>query len=303
MKYAHILMAFASELWAMQPEKLAAITEFLTTQADGVKFSAEEIEAKIAPQTAKAVARKEGDVAIVPIRGIISNRVEMMGNISGGGGTSVEAFARNLRMAADDEGVKTVILDVDSPGGTVSGVDEAAGLIHSYRGRKPIIAQVNATAASAAYWLASAADEIVVTPSGQVGSIGVYTMHNDISASLEKLGIRKSLISAGPFKIEGNPFGPLSEEALAYVQAQVDAVYEMFIDRVAMGRGVASADVRGGFGQGRMVMAKQAVSGKMADRVGTLEDTLARFGVAQRQPEQAGRRAFAGEREKRALTL
>ncbi len=301
MKYAHILMAAASEYWAMQPEKMMAIIELLATQADGIKFSAEEIEARIAPQTAKAVARREGAVAIIPLRGVISNRMNMMGSVSGGGGASAEQFAQQLKQARDDNDVKAVIIDTDTPGGVTSGVDEAAEVVASFRGIKPIVAQVNSTAASAGYWIVSGADEIVMTPSGWVGSIGVYTVHDNIAAELEKRGVTKTLISAGPFKTEANPFGPLSEEALAYRQQQVDTFYGMFVDRVAKGRGVAPSVVRNGFGQGRMVLAADAVTQGMADRIGTMEDTLARFGVAPAATERA--RARAPERMKRAASL
>lgn len=303
MKYAHILMAFASELWAMQPEKMVAVVEFLASQAADIKFSAEEIEAKIAPQTAKAVARREGNIAMIPVRGVISNRINMMGNLSGGGGTSTEALAQQIRNAVNDDGVKAIILDVDSPGGAVSGTDEVAAAIYRSRGSKPIIAQVNATAASAAYWIASAADEIVVTPSGQVGSIGVYTVHDDISAALEKAGVKKSIISAGAFKMDGNPFAPLGDEARAYVQQQVDASYEMFVDRVASSRGVTSSAVRSGFGQGRMVMAKQAIADGMADRIATMDETLERFGIKPDGAPQERKRSLAPERMKRAAAL
>ncbi len=301
MKYAHILMAVASEFWAMQPEKMAAIIDFLATQADGVKFSAEEIEARIAPQTAKAVARREGAIAIVPLRGVIANRMNLMGNVSGGGGgASSEAFTNHLKSLRGDDSVKAVILDVDTPGGAVSGTDEAAAVVASFKGIKPIIAQVNSTAASAGYWIASAADEIVVTPSGWVGSIGVYTSHDDISAALEKAGVRKTLISAGDFKTEVNQFGPLSDDARDHILSQVEAHYAMFVDRVASGRGVTSAQVRAGFGKGRMVLAKQAVEAGMADRVGTMDETLQRFGVAS---QSENKRALAPERMKRAAAL
>lgn len=303
MKYAHILAAMAAEYWAVEPEKLQAIVGFLTVQASGVKFDAEEIEARISPQTAKAIARREGAVAIIPVRGVISNRINMMGEISGGGGTSSEAFTSQLRSVIADDGVKAIILDFDSPGGAVSGTDEAAGAIFANRGGKPIIAQVNAMAASAAYWMASAADEIVVTPSGEVGSIGVYTVHDDISAALEKLGVKKTLISAGKFKGEGAPFQPFSEEALAYTQSRVDAYYGMFVDRVAEGRGVTADSVRNGFGQGRMVGARDAVLQGMADRVGTMQETLARFGVGSTNNSQPAKRSLAPQREKRALSL
>lgn len=302
MKYAHILAAMAAEIWAVEQVKLQTIVGFLAVQASGEKFTADEIEAKIAPQTAKAIARREGAVAIIPMQGVISNRMNLMGNISGPGGVSSEELASQLRGAIADEGVKAIILDCDSPGGNVHGTDEVSGLIAANRSGKPIVAQVNANCASAAYWMCASCDEIVMTPSAEIGSIGVYTIHDDISAALEKVGIKKTLIGAGKFKGENAPFRPLSEDALAYTQQRVDAYYGMFVDRVAAGRGVDADAVRNGFGQGRMVGAAEAVRIGMADRIGTMQDTLARFGIGA-SPAGSGVKSFATQREKRALQL
>lgn len=300
MKYGHILMAMASEVWAMEPAKLLAMIDFMALQASGVKFTAEEIQARIAPQTTAAVARREGAVAIMPLRGVMANRASMLGDISGA--TSSEALQRALKSVRDDDGIKAVVLDVDSPGGSVQGTEELADTIASFKDRKPIIAQVNANCASAAYWVASAADEIVVTPTGWVGSIGVLTAHDDISAALEQEGIKRTLIASADYKTEASSIFPLSDEARAHMQGQVDAYDRIFVDRVAAGRGVAASAVRDQFGKGRMVMAKLAVEAGMADRVATMDQTLARLGV-NTQPAASRKKAFAAAREKRALQL
>jgi capsid assembly protease len=122
----------------------------------------------------------------------------------------------------------------------------------------------------------------VVTPSGQVGSIGVYCAHQDESKALENEGIKINLISAGKFKVEGNPTEPLSPDARAAIQDKVDAYYSMFVNAVARNRGAAAADVRNGYGEGRMLLASDAVKARMADRVATLDDVLAKLGVATR---------------------
>lgn len=302
MRYAHIIMALAEERWAIHPDKLQAILDFMADQSAGLKYSAEEIEAKIGKGQEQAIARQEGNVAILPLRGVIANRMSMFGDISGG--TSSEGFGRNFQSAVRDDGVKAIILDVDSPGGVVSGTPELSSMIYQARGTKPIIAHVNANAASAAYWIASAADEIVVTPSGAVGSIGVVGVHDDLSAALEKAGVKKTIIKAGEFKTEGNPFEPLSDDARARKQAKVDASYDQFVRAVARNRNVSLAAVREGFGRGDMVDAEPAVAEGMADRIGTLEETLQRFGASQYGAvPQTRRRAFASEREKRALML
>jgi len=301
MRYAHILAAVSDELWAIREPKLHAILDFLQAQSAGVKLSAEEIEAKISGPQAAAVARREGAIAILPLRGVIANRMSMMTDISGG--TSNEGFGRMFQAALRDDGVKAVILDVDSPGGAVSGSDELAAMIFGARGTKPVVAQVNATAASAAYWIASAADEVVVTPSGAVGSIGVFAVHDHVGGALEKAGVQRTLISAGRYKVDGNPFQPLGDDTRSRIQARVDASYSAFVKAVARNRDVPVDTVRKGFGEGDMVDAAAAVSEGMADRVGTLEDTLNRFGASLYAPPPAPRRASAPQRERRALDL
>ena len=275
---------------AIHPAKLAAIREFLLLQSQGVKFSAGEILERTGGAAAKrdsTVARSPGSVAVLNLFGIIAQRMNMMDDVSGPGGTSTERFTAQFRQAAADPNVKAIVLNIDSPGGSVYGVPELAGVIRSEaaKGEKPVIAQVNSLAASAAYWLASAASEIVVTPSGEVGSIGVYTVHEDVSKMLTAMGVTPTIVRAGKYKIEDNPWQPLSEDARTYLQGLVDQYYEMFIKDVAAGRSAATrskvtpAMVRAGYGQGRVLSAKDAVSEGMADRVASLDETLARFGA------------------------
>ncbi|MGE6693341.1 S49 family peptidase [Sphingobium limneticum] len=299
MKYPHILAAFASEYWAMEESKLMAIVDLIAMQADGVKFTAEEIEARISPQTAAAVARREGAVAIVPLRGIIAPRASVVANSSTGGGLTAEGFIRSIETVAGDDGVKAIVIDADTPGGNVLNVDEASAAVAAVRGKKPIVVQVTGSLASAGYWVGASADEIIVSPSSQVGAIGVRTAYDDVTERLAKDGISREILSAGKFKGEGL-LGPLSDETRAYMQGRLDEYYGMFVDRVAKGRGVTSAAVRDGFGQGRVVGAATALREGMADRVATMKETLARFGVGAEQPK--GRR-LAPEREKRALAL
>jgi signal peptide peptidase SppA len=131
--------------------------------------------------------------------------------------------------------------------------------------------------ASAAYWLASQADEIVSIPSGNVGSIGVFSAHQDLSAALEKEGIKVTLIKAGKFKVEGNPFEPLSDEARAQIQTRVDDAYSQFTKDVARGRGVKPSDVRGGYGEGRALPAKEAKAVGLIDRIATMDEVLGKL--------------------------
>jgi signal peptide peptidase SppA len=284
--------------WAILPEKFVTIAELATLRASGEKLTEKEIRARLAPHIAAAAGRQQpgdyGVVALIPIYGVISQRMNLMSQISGG--TSVEKLTAQFRAAIADPGVKAIVFDVDSPGGGVEGIPELAEEIYKSRGKKKTVAVVNTMAASAAYWLAVGADEIVIAPSAQVGSIGVFCAHEDLSASMEKMGVKMSFVSAGKYKTEGNPYEPLSAEARAALQEKVDGFYDMFVKQVAKGRGVAQASVRGGFGQGRTVLAAEAVKEGMADRVATLDETLARLGAT----GSPRRMAAAGGNELRA---
>jgi signal peptide peptidase SppA len=215
-------------------------------------------------------------IGVLPVVGAIVHRGNMFTEASGTASADMLGKQFDAMIAHPDVG--SVVLDIDSPGGQAAGIQELAAKIASARGTKPIIAQVNPEAASAAYWLATAADEIVATPSGEVGSIGAYAYHLDRSGLNETLGVKPTYISYGEFKTEGNPDGPLTDEALIEVQASVDRVGKQFESDVAKYRGVDLATVRKDWGKGRMIDASRAKSLGMVDRIGTLEETIGRAG-------------------------
>jgi signal peptide peptidase SppA len=275
MKYPHICSYVASTPWAILPDKLTELVSVLAFRASGQSFSADEIRARIGGDAEPAAtATKRGAVAVIPIRGVIAHRMGGMDESSGG--TSAERIGLMLKAIAADDSIGTIVYDIDSPGGTVPGVQELAAQMFALRGKKTQIAQVNSLAASAAYWLASQADEIVSIPSGTAGSIGVFTAHQDMSEALKAEGVNVTLISAGKYKVEGNPFEPLSDETKAVIQERVDTAYAQFVKDVARGRGVSVADVRGGYGEGRALGAKDALAAGLIDRIGTMEDTIGR---------------------------
>lgn len=277
LKDTHIAQIVYNTPWAILPEKLAAILKVVDFRLAGGRLTPEEIEA-LSQARVQPAPRSAGSVAVLPLLGLISHRANMLGNFSGG--TSIEKFTAAFRQAIGDPGVKAVVLDVDSPGGTVDGVEELSAEIFAARASKPIYAVANTLGASAAYWIASSASELIVTPSGEVGSIGVYAAHQDFSEFDKHVGVKTTLISAGKFKTEGNEFEPLADAARAALQSRVDEYYSMFVKAVGRNRGVPQADVRKGFGEGRVVGAKQAVTLGMADRIATLDETLARLGVS-----------------------
>ncbi len=210
----------------------------------------------------------QGSVAVIPISGIILQHTDLFGTSTDGAGRAFDA-------ALADPAVQTVLLWIDSPGGGVAGVEELSRKIFAGRQQKRVVAAIDSLAASAALWIGASANEIVITPSGQAGSIGVFTVHVDTSKALEMAGIRVSLVSSSPGKVGGNEFQPLDNAAAADLQAKVTAYGDMFTAAVARGRGVAPATVARTYGQGRMLLAGDAKAVGLVDRVDTFQNVLA----------------------------
>ena len=140
--------------------------------------------------------------------------------------------------------VRTVDLVIDSPGGSVLGLPETADVIHPANRVKPVRAFVTGIAASAAYWLASQASTITLTPSGEVGSVGVLDIHADISKALENSGVKLTAVTAGEHKVERAPFTPLSDDARAHMQEGVNCVVRgLSFNRSAEGAGRVSLPI------------------------------------------------------------
>lgn len=295
LRYPHILQAVSEAPWAILPAKLLAIRDLLAFRAAGGHLTDEEIRERVGtPRAAQPMrvtpAQGGGKVAVLPFYGTVAQRMGML--MQSSGGVSTESFGELFDQAMADPTVSAVVIEFDSPGGSVFGVEELAQHIYDARGQgKPIVAQVNPLCASAAYWIASQCDEIVATPSAQVGSIGVYTIHTDLSAQNEQLGEAYTVISAGKYKTEALPFGPLSPEAQAAIQDEVNASYGMFVQAVARGRDATPDEVRNGYGQGRMVGARQAKALHLVDRVGTLDDTIVRLAKGSSRASLSQRRS------------
>lgn len=281
LKYKRIVNAIRSTPWAIEPQRLVDIMEVISYKAMGGEMSREEIAAYLdVHAAAKPRSQSNGAVAVLGLRGIIEHRIEQIDEISGPGGTSIEQFRSRFRNALQSDAVSSIVIDIDSPGGSVDGVMELADEIFVSREKKPIIAIANTLAASAAYWIGSQASEFVAAPSAGVGSIGVFAAHSDISEQLAILGEKVTLVHAGAHKVEGNPFEPLSDEARAQMQELVDGYYQDFVEAVARGRGINYRDVEARFGQGRIFRADKALSVGMIDAVDTLDGVMSQFGVS-----------------------
>lgn len=180
-------------------------------------------------------------VAIIPVHGTLINRF----NSSWGFITGYQYIETAIVAAAGDAMVKGIVLDVDSYGGEAQGCFETCDVIHNARKSKPITAIVNANAYSAAYAVSSAANRIVVTPSGGAGSIGVVTMHVDYSAALKEDGIKVTFIYAGKHKTDGNPYEPLTAGVKTEIQGRINATYDEFVAQVVRNRGLETDAVKG----------------------------------------------------------
>lgn len=206
-----------------------------------------------------------GSVGIIHISGIISRYADMFASFFGIGSAAIENIAKDFQSLLDNEEVKAIILDFDTPGGTITGVNELAEIIYNARGIKPIKAYVTGMACSAGYFLAAACDEIIIDEMGQVGSIGVMRV---VSKSNDKSLIFKS--SQSPMKnVDGE-----SEQGRAEYQAKVDYLASIFIDKVAKYRGITSDEVIIRGNRGGVLVGAVAVTAGLADRLGSMDNLI-----------------------------
>jgi len=278
-----LLSEFLTTPWALMPERLQAMAGVLTRWSAGEPPTDETMfqiqSERVLRDTRKqmAAANAGSGIAVLPLYGVVTQRGNMVDDISGPGSTSTQQFTSTLRQVLADDTVGQILIDIDSPGGSVYGVAELATEIVKARAQKPVVAVANSLAASAAYWIGCSASEFYVTPGGEVGSIGVWQAHFDYSKALEEEGVKPTLISAGKFKVEGNPYVPLDPQAQAFMQSRVDDYYNAFIQAVAVGRGVTVDDVRNGMGEGRVLGADAALAQRMVDGIASFDGVLARM--------------------------
>lgn len=297
MKHHHFLAYCLSTPWALMPERMQAYASVLARRYAGLPVLAmEDDDGPPQPQSTWYAVRGEksrsGAIAVVPIFGTIVQHASQLDLCEGG--TTTQDISRALREAMADETVSQILLRIHSPGGSVYGVSEAFEEIYAARRSKPIVAVADSLSASAAYWLGCGAGEFYVTPGGEVGSIGVWMAHQDWSKALEEAGVATTLISAGKYKVEGHPYGPLEGEAREFMQSRTDDYFSAFTKAVAKGRGVPIDSVRNGMGQGRVLGAEAALAERMVDGIDTFDGVIRRMQKAN-QPRQ-GRSALAAAR-------
>jgi signal peptide peptidase SppA len=275
--------------WAILPAALNAVIGQIATGTSGNSASAEVPPSRFAA-TRGSKRKVDGQVVVIPIRGVLVPRMGTWGEL---GGISTERIGRWLDDALSDPNVGAIILDIDSPGGLVEGTPELAAQIYAAREAKPIIAVANMMATSAAYWIGSAASELIVSPSGTTGSIGVVVVHTDWSAALAQAGLKVTILTAGAKKAEGNPYEPLDDDARNRIQELIEADYSDFIGAVAKYRGLNRKQVIAASNEARTLTPGEALSGGLINRIADMKTVMAEFGMGPTDKEKRNRMMLA----------
>lgn len=218
----------------------------------------------------------------IPVRGVLLHDFPYQ---FFGMATGYAYIAKAIERGLDDSAVDGIALIINSPGGEVAGCFDLVDKIYNARGEKPIRAYASEAAYSAAYAVASAAETLSVARTGGVGSIGVVTAHFDMSAYMEKQGVKITFIHAGKHKVDGNPYEALPDDVKARIQERIDSLYSVFVATVARNRGMEEQAVRDT--EALTYTATEALSVKLADAIGSLDDGLASF-LADLNPQQGG---------------
>lgn len=254
------LEMMGSSDWLITKEALLSMVDIASREKVDIEALQSKLGRKL--ENTRSVTMR-GNVAIIPFSGPVFRHANLFTEISGA--TSLEVFSKEFSQAVLDDRVETIIIDMDSPGGQVSGISEMAQMIRD--SDKKVVSYVSNLAASAGYWIASAADEVVTANTGMLGSIGVVsTIQTD-----DDSGIVKVISSQSPLKQKD----VRTEEGRQQAQNVTDSLADVFINAVAEYRGVTAETVMGNFGQGGVLVGESAVKAGMADRVDTLENLIA----------------------------
>lgn len=290
---AQALIKFLTQqCWAVHEPVLRRGAEVMERHLRGERVSEETVAAIVAERDGKQAEKREetgrppwskagpdgyyldGQVAVVPVEGVIARHASMVNRASQPEGTTTEAIIGSLRRAKEDPRAAAILLDVDSPGGSVAGLDDVVEEVRATARAKPVWSLAHDLMASAAYWIGSQAQRLWVGPTAAAGSIGVYTLVEDSSKFWDQRGIRFHLVRAGQYKGVGVDGVPVSPEDLEVIQREVGAYYAAFVRDVASGRGLERERAER-LADGRIWVGQEAVTLGLADRVGTYAQAVA----------------------------
>lgn len=257
--------------WAIAASRLTEIYNIYRAHFRGEKINWKELREKMLDREAGKPYQVINGIAVIPIIGTLSKGISFLSFLFSG--TSMVEVGEMYLAAVNDDKVKGIILSIDSPGGTVDGTEELANLIYNNK-TKPVIAYSDGLIASAAYWIASAADKIYISGDTiEVGSIGVVATHVDYSEQEKQYGEKWTEITAGKYKRIYSSHEPLTTEGRQAIQDQVDYLYSVFVDSVARNRNISVEDVLK-MADGKIFIGKQAVDIGLVDGVATLDQLV-----------------------------
>ena len=213
----------------------------------------------------------DSGVLVMPIHGSMVHRTS--GVQAASGMQSYQSMQASVEDAMEDSSVRSIIFDMDTPGGAAAGAFDFADYLADQRGRKPMVAIARDTMASAGYLIGSSADRVIASQTADIGSIGVVLVHLDKSQKLENEGIKPTIIAAGAHKADGNPYEPLSPEVRADIQEEIDRTMGLFVNAVSARRGLTPEAIRDM--EARVFSAENAIQAGLADSIGTLESVAA----------------------------
>lgn len=256
----HELLKIA-KYWAIEPDILKSLC--LSSEIKSFSFQSER-----RLSNTRSVLIRDG-TAVIPLHGPITARSDLFTFFLGG--TSLSDLAKDFQNALDDDQVKAILFDVDSPGGVALGPSEMADAIFKARGKKPIWSYVGRNCSSAAYWIASATEKIIANPSALLGSIGVVTTI-PVQEKPDSEGYKNIEIVSSNAK-QKRP-DPRTEEGIAEIKRELNDLEAQFIEAIAKYRNVSVNAVKNDFGQGGVLIGKNAVAIGMADSLGNYEEVL-----------------------------
>ncbi|OCP07977.1 MULTISPECIES: S49 family peptidase [unclassified Ensifer] len=277
----------SGEPWLLTPEAFRAMSEAAAEQDTTIRAIAKEWGE---PEEGTWDVEVHNGVAVVKVDGVLMRNWSIWSFLFGG--SAYELLIKDIATAIKDDNIKAIVLDIDSPGGEVTGCAELANAIFEMRSQKPIIAYATGTAASAAYWIASSCSKVIISSTSALGSIGCVMEVSDYSSAREKAGIKDIQIVSSQSPLKRPDLS--TDEGLSTVQAHVDAIAAVFIADVAKFRGVSIKRVSEDFGKGDCFIGQAAVDAGLADEIGSLEAVIAEYGIEQQATPTVGVPADTG---------
>lgn len=288
-QYPMILDAVCNTVWACLPDRVQAIADVMNHRVSGTAFSEEEIRQRIGgvhqsngsigllglddPEASEPFGPRVVDgVAIMPVHGVLAPKMSMFMHVSGG--TSTQQLQQWIEEAATSSKVKSILLDIDSPGGDAHGNQEVVDLIREVQQSIPVHAHWTNLGASAAYYIGRACGTTSASKSTELGSIACYYVHGETSKADAADGVTYTVFRGAEFKNAANEHEPLNDKGREYLNERINGLHQQFVGSVADCCGMSIAEVEQQFGAGKLFLAEKAQTLGMVDRVATLKQVF-----------------------------